>query len=91
MQVIAGGGQYSRLVVVACHAVVRVTELENARTSDSAWYLLDYQKNQGYPSIITSHIQVCLRVPYAYVRLCSSPPRFYPYSFSHSSSPLSNP
>jgi len=59
-EVMPGGALYDRLVVVACHAVVRVSELPNAKFSDGAWYLLDYQKNQGFPAIITSHIQTGL-------------------------------
>jgi hypothetical protein len=45
------------LVVVAGHAVLRLNKLSTADTNDAAWYLLAYQKNQGFPAIISSHIK----------------------------------
>lgn len=45
------------LVIVPGHAVMRLTDLANADTSDASWYLLPYQRNQGFPSIIKSHVQ----------------------------------
>lgn len=44
------------LIIVAGHAVIRLNQLANARTTDQAWYLLPYQLNQGFPDIISSHI-----------------------------------
>jgi hypothetical protein len=44
-------------IIVAGHAVVQLNKLNRADKDDSAWYLLSYQKNQGFPSIITSHIK----------------------------------
>lgn len=52
-----GGSKFDRLIVVACHAVLRVSEMADAKTSDHAWYLLDYQKNVGFPRVISRHIQ----------------------------------
>jgi hypothetical protein len=46
----------THLIIVACHAVLRVQLLDSAMHSDEAWYLFDYQKDQGFPQIITSHI-----------------------------------
>ncbi len=54
--------QYNHLIVVAGHAVMRLSHLADADRSDDGWYLLDYQKGQGYPSIITSHIQAGINV-----------------------------
>ncbi|KAJ1440600.1 hypothetical protein B484DRAFT_476628 [Ochromonadaceae sp. CCMP2298] len=45
------------LVIVAGHAVLRLNKLSAADTNDAAWYLLAYQKNQGFPAIISSHIK----------------------------------
>lgn len=45
------------LVVVAGHAVMQLNKLSIADTSDSGWYLLSYQQNQGFPAIISSHIK----------------------------------
>jgi len=39
------------------HAVMRLSELSQAETSDSAWYLLSYQRDMGFHDIITSHIK----------------------------------
>ena len=47
----------SHLIIVAGHAALRVENMHNADHSDIGWYLLDYQKNVGYPEIIKSHIQ----------------------------------
>ncbi len=49
-------GEISHLVIVAGHAVLRLNKLAVADTQDAAWYLLNYQLNQGFPSIIVSHI-----------------------------------
>ena len=45
------------LIVVAGHAVVKIDQLATADVSDSGWFLLSYQKKQGFPGIITSHIK----------------------------------
>lgn len=45
------------LVVVAGHAVMQLNRMSIADTSDSSWYLLSYQQNQGFPAIISSHIK----------------------------------
>eukprot|EP01038_Epipyxis_sp_PR26KG_P005874 gene5874-8101_t len=44
-------------VIVAGHAVMRLSKLSVADKDDSGWYLLAYQRDQGFPSIITSHIK----------------------------------
>jgi hypothetical protein len=44
-------------VIVAGHAVLNFDNLYKAHRSDQGWYLLSYQKNQGYPEIIASHIK----------------------------------
>lgn len=49
--------QYNHLVLVAGHAVMRMNKLSVADKSDVGWYLLAYQKNQGFPGIISSHIK----------------------------------
>jgi hypothetical protein len=45
------------LIVVAGHAVVRMNQLMTADVDDSAWWLLKYQKQQGFPAILSSHIK----------------------------------
>lgn len=49
--------QLSHAVIVAGHAVLRISKLASADRDDGAWYLLKYQLNQGFPGIITSHIK----------------------------------
>jgi len=44
-------------VIVAGHAVLRVSYLKKASFNDIGWYLLPYQTNRGFPGIIRSHIQ----------------------------------
>jgi len=46
------------LIVVPGHAVIKLNMIAQADQEDNAWYLLDYQRNQGFPSIISSHIKV---------------------------------
>jgi len=48
------------LIVVPGHAVIKLNMIAQADREDSAWYLLDYQRNQGFPSIISSHIKVAI-------------------------------
>jgi len=45
------------LIVVAGHAVVRMSHLMTADTDDAAWWLLKYQRSQGFPAILSSHIK----------------------------------
>lgn len=49
--------QIDHAVIVAGHAVMRLNQLSVADHKESAWYLLSYQIGQGFPEIITSHIQ----------------------------------
>lgn len=42
---------------MAGHAVMRLSKLKTAEKSDDGWYLLPYQRNIGFPSIICSHIK----------------------------------
>jgi hypothetical protein len=51
----AGFAEANHLIVVACHAVVKIEALHHL-LSDSSWYLLPYQKDQGLPAIVQSHI-----------------------------------
>lgn len=44
-------------IIVAGHAVLRLNKMSKAERDDAAWYLLSYQKDQGFPGIITSHIK----------------------------------
>jgi len=44
-------------VIVAGHAVMRLNKMSVADVQDAAWYLLSYQQDQGFPGIISSHIQ----------------------------------
>lgn len=48
--------ELNHLIVVAGHAVVKITDLAQADIHDESWYLLPYQRNQGFPEIIASHI-----------------------------------
>lgn len=57
---LASAHNVTKAVIVACHAVVRVEQLDLARQEDSAWNLLDYQKNQGFPGIIASHVDTAI-------------------------------
>lgn len=45
------------VIVVAGHAVMNLELLSSADQSDSAWYLLPYQRDQSFPEIITSHVK----------------------------------
>lgn len=47
----------NHLVLVAGHAVLRFNEIAYADSSDGAWYLLPYQRQQGYPLIISLHVK----------------------------------
>jgi len=53
---------FNHAIIVAGHAVMRLNKLSVADTQDSAWYLLSYQQDQGFPGIITSHIQAGITV-----------------------------
>eukprot|EP01039_Chlorochromonas_danica_P002916 gene2916-3183_t len=43
--------------MVTGHAALRLEKIHQATYSDDAWYLLSYQRHQGFPQIISSHIQ----------------------------------
>jgi hypothetical protein len=45
------------LVVVAGHSVMRLSRMQSAGYDERSWYLLPYQLGQGFPTIITSHVQ----------------------------------
>ena len=45
------------LVMVACHATLRLINMAGAGWDEDSWQLLDYQKGQGFPAIIKSHIE----------------------------------
>jgi hypothetical protein len=47
----------SHLIIVAGHAVMRLSKLNVAAKSDDGWYLLPYQRKIGFPSIISAHIR----------------------------------
>lgn len=59
-------GKLDHLIVVAGHAVLRLSKMNVADTSDAGWYLLSYQQNQGFPAIITSHIKKGLELATKY-------------------------
>jgi hypothetical protein len=44
-------------IIVAGHAVLRMNQLGVADVKDIGWYLLPYQLDQGFPTIISSHIR----------------------------------
>lgn len=50
------------LVIVPGHAVLRFDQFQSADTMDSSWYLLEYQRNQGFPQIIDAHIKSAIDV-----------------------------
>ena len=56
----------SHLIMVPGHAVVKINQLANALSQDSAWYLLNYQLNQDFPMIIASHIRQGLQLLHEY-------------------------
>ncbi len=47
----------THLIVVAGHAVMRLSNMKIAAKSDDGWYLLPYQRNIGFPAIICAHIK----------------------------------
>ena len=47
----------NHLIIVAGHAVVRLAELGHAAKDDASWWLLKYQRGQGFPEIISSHVK----------------------------------
>lgn len=55
--VVSSGIPPNHAVIVAGHAVMKLSELSHATKRDDAWYLLPYQVNQGFPDIITSHVK----------------------------------
>lgn len=54
--------QASHLIVVAGHSVLISGQVESAPFDESVWYLFDYQRNQGLPQAILSHIQTGIRL-----------------------------
>jgi hypothetical protein len=54
--------KYDHLIIVPGHAVMKISEIHEAKESEDAWYLLDYQLGQGFPQIIHSHIQEAINV-----------------------------
>jgi hypothetical protein len=48
------------LIMVPGHAAVKIEKLASADYNDESWYLLPYQRDQGFPHIITSHIRKSL-------------------------------
>ena len=52
-----GSIAYDHLVMVAGHAVTMVESLEYVATSDSAWYLLDYQRDRDLPGEFVAHVK----------------------------------
>lgn len=61
-------GKLDHLIIVAGHAVLRLSKMNVADSSDAGWYLLSYQQNQGFPTIIASHIKMGLELATAYKR-----------------------
>ena len=53
---------FSHLIIVPGHAALHIDKLGKADYEDEAWYLLSYQKNKGFPNIISSHILKSLEV-----------------------------
>lgn len=46
------------LILVVGHAVLNIEkDMNNCLTNDENWYLLEYQRNIGFPAILGSHIQ----------------------------------
>ncbi len=52
----------NHLILVPGHAAMHIEKLFLADHSDNAWYLLPYQRKQGYPNIITSHIEKSIKL-----------------------------
>mmetsp|Transcript_37478 Transcript_37478/g.49388 ORF Transcript_37478/g.49388 Transcript_37478/m.49388 type:complete len:371 (-) Transcript_37478:270-1382(-) len=52
-----GGYDLNHLIVVAGHAITVVEDLSHVQSTDDAWYLLPYQRDQGIPQELVSHIQ----------------------------------
>ena len=48
--------KFNHAIIVAGHAVMHVEDMGEAQTHDEAWNLLGYQRGQGFPQIISSHI-----------------------------------
>jgi hypothetical protein len=48
----------NHMIMVPGHAVLRFSEYSAADVSDESWYLLSYQKHQGFPQVISSHIRI---------------------------------
>lgn len=48
---------HDHLVLVVGHAIVDLLQLHSAVTNESSWHLLPYQRGQGLPQVIESHIK----------------------------------
>lgn len=48
---------HDHLILVPGHAIVDMQHLRFAATNESIWYLFDYQRGQGLPQVIESHIR----------------------------------
>ncbi len=48
---------YDHAVIVVGHAVVKIDQIDGADKDANAWHLLPYQREQGFPGIISSHIE----------------------------------
>lgn len=44
------------LIIVPGHAVLRFEKVSTADRDDNSWYLLPYQRKQGFPHVISAHI-----------------------------------
>lgn len=50
--------ELDHLIIVPGHAVLHIDQLKDAAKKDDSWYLLPYQRDQGIPEALTSHIQL---------------------------------
>jgi len=44
-------------IIVVGHSVMKLSKMRNADVDEDSWWLLSYQKGQGFPMIIASHIK----------------------------------
>jgi hypothetical protein len=44
-------------IIVVGHSVMRLSGMKTADKDENSWYLLSYQKSQGFPTIISSHVK----------------------------------
>lgn len=62
MHPILSNNELDHLIIVPGHAAVKISKISSALKEDNAWYLLSYQREQGFPSIIMSHISRGIRL-----------------------------